>query len=229
MNNNQNTDKVVGLKPNLRAYINQDKIDKAIAELLSRFHFTKKFVQDVLEAVKEIHEKKNNYNKDTTESINKQIHTIQKRIEKAYIDKIDGNIPEDFWKLQNKKWHAEKRDLYERLKVVNDVDNQFYYDAETLLNWCKDSHRLFLEGSPEQKRLIGKCVLSNFSYKDKKLSLEPHSVFYELLKIPKNKKTIEPFKTQSESIKKAPKGANFKNGGTDEARTRDLLRDRQTL
>ena len=29
--------------------------------------------------------------------------------------------------------------------------------------------------------------------------------------------------------KKAPEGANFKNGGNDEARTRDLMRDRHAL
>ena len=45
----------------------------------------------------------------------------------------------------------------------------------------------------------------------------------------KNKLTIEPPKTQSKCTKKAPEGANFKNGGNDEARTRDLMRDRHAL
>ena len=31
---------------------------------------------------------------------------------------------------------------------------------------------------------------------------------------------------QTTSTKKAPEGAKFKNGGNDEARTRDLMRDR---
>lgn len=43
------------------------------------------------------------------------------------------------------------------------------------------------------------------------------------------KLTIEPPKTQSKCTKKAPEGANFKNGGNDEARTRDLMRDRHAL
>ena len=34
---------------------------------------------------------------------------------------------------------------------------------------------------------------------------------------------------QATSTKKAPEGANFKNGGNDEARTRDLMRDRGFL
>ena len=35
--------------------------------------------------------------------------------------------------------------------------------------------------------------------------------------------------TQKICTKKAPEGANFKNGGNDEARTRDLMRDRHAL
>ena len=41
--------------------------------------------------------------------------------------------------------------------------------------------------------------------------------------------TIEQAEMQTTSTKKAPEGANFKNGGNDEARTRDLMRDRGFL
>ena len=86
-----------------------------------------------------------------------------------------------------------------------------------MLNWCKDSHNAFIKGTAEQKRLIAKCVLSNLTYKDKKLDIEPFEVFYNLLGIDAKNTTIEPSETQSECIKKAPEGANFKNGGNDEA------------
>ena len=41
--------------------------------------------------------------------------------------------------------------------------------------------------------------------------------------------TIELAETLATSTKKAPEGANFKYGGNDEARTRDLMRDRHAL
>ncbi len=211
------------------SYINQDKIDKIIAELLSRFHFTDEYIKDILEAVKDIHEKKNNYNHETEASINRQIKTIEKRIEGAYLDKVDGVISEDFWRVQNRKWHAEKADLLERLKVINSIDTKFYDNAETLLNLCKNSPEIFKNGTNEQKRLIAKIIGSNFVYKDKKLSIEPYSVFYELLNAKENQLTLEPAETQSGSTKAAPESADFKNGGNDEARTRDLMRDRHAL
>ncbi len=67
------------------------------------------------------------------------------------------------------------------------------------------------------------------TYKDKKLDIEPFEVFYNLLSVDAKNTTIELAETQTESIKKAPESANFKNGGNDGARTRDLMRDRHAL
>lgn len=41
--------------------------------------------------------------------------------------------------------------------------------------------------------------------------------------------TIEHPEMQTTNTKKAPEGANLINGGNDEARTRDLMRDRHAL
>ena len=83
------------------------------------------------------------------------------------------------------------------------------------------------------KRFISQTVISNSSYYDGKLDVELHPVFDTLFRLSRiheqNKLTIEPPKTQSKCTKKAPEGANFKNGGNDEARTRDLMRDRHAL
>ncbi len=178
------------------SYLNQNTIDKSIAEILKILtdSFDEKFVSDVLDAIREIHSKKNDYNLDTTETINKQIETIQKRIGQAYIDKVDGKIPEDFWMAQNRAWHAQKDELYNQLKKMNEFDSKFYSSSELLLKFCKDAHNAFIGGNADDKRFITNIVVSNLNYKDRKLSVELHPVFDNLLNCP-----------------------NLKNGGTSEA------------
>ena len=92
---------------------------------------------------------------------------------------------------------------------------------------------MFLNGTIEDKRFITQTVLSNATYYDGKLDVELHPAFDTLFRLSKEheqqKSTIEPSESIDFANKKAPEGANFNNGGTDEARTRDLLRDRQTL
>ncbi len=166
-----------------------------------------------MSAVREIHAKKNNYNIETTQTINKQIEAIQRRITRTYEDKVDGIISEDFWRFQNQIWHAQKDDLYRQLRKINEFDEHFYNEAETLLNWCKDSYNAFLKGTQEDKRFIAQILVSNFSYEDKKLSVEPYSVFYNMLDFAENKAvkkaTVELAETQQGQQKTALEKAVF--------------------
>lgn len=122
------------------------------------------------------------------------------------MDKVDGNIPEDFWKENNRKWHAQKNELYERLKRINNSDMKFYESSELILKFCEEAHSLFLGANDEDRRTIVNIVFANLKYKDRELLLEPFSVFHDISKYPV-----------------------LLNGGNDEARTRDLMRDRHAL
>lgn len=146
-----------------------------------------------------------------------------------YNDKIDGNITEDFWRTQNKIYHNEKNALIDKLKYLNNSDEKFYNNAEILLNWCKNSYETFKNGSNADKRFITKILVSNITYSAKKLDIELKPVFYGMLKNSKNNATIEPTQIRINTKKQPLNEAVLLNGGTDEARTRDLLRDRQTL
>lgn len=101
------------------------------------------------------------------------------------------------------------------------------------MNFVKDAHKMFLSGSVEDKQFITQLVVSKCTYYNKKLDIELFPVFYSLMGLPvltgNETATIEQLEMQTTSTKKAPEGANFKNGGNDEARTRDLMRDRHAL
>ena len=215
------------------SYVNQEKVDKAIAEILSRFKISDILLKEVMSVIKEMHIEKNKYQEHSCKKINEQISRLQKRIEQAYLDKCDGKIDEDFWKVQNRKWHSEKADLIEQLKRMNTADEKFYITCEQLLSFVKDAHKMFLNGSVEDKRFITQLVVSKCTYHAKKLDVELYPVFYSLLELPvltgDKISTIEQSEMQITSTKKAPEGAEFVNGGNDEARTRDLMRDRHAL
>ena len=215
------------------SYISQTSIDKVLAEFLKSFHVSRELIEEIKSFIKEIHDDKNDYQGKAEANISRKIEQLNKRIRQAYDDRCDGTIEEDFWKKINQEYHAEKAELIEQLNRINEADVKFYDTCEKLLAFAKDSYNMFMNGTVEDKRFITQTVLSNATYYDGNFDVELHPAFDTLFRLAKESNhqnsTIEPPETQSESIKKAPEGANFKNGGTDEARTRDLLRDRQTL
>lgn len=215
------------------SYISQDKIDKILVEFLKSFHISQELFNSIQSFIKDIHNDKNNYQEQAEANITRKIEQISKRIRQAYDDKCDGKIDETFWKERNQEYHAERAELIEKLHRINEADTKFYDTCEQLLKFAKNAHQMFLNGTVEDKRFITQIVLSNSTYYNGKLDVELHPVFDTLFRLSKeyekNKTTIELTETQSECIKKAPEGANFNNGGNDEARTRDLMRDRHAL
>ena len=121
-------------------------------------------------------------------------------------DKLDGKITEDYWKEKHNQWYEEKDALYEKLQSINKAGRTFDEGANLLENFCKVLPDEYLKAYPKKKQQILKIIGSNFTYKDKKLSVELSSVFDLLIN-----------------------NQYFNNGGNDGARTRDLLRDRQAL
>ena len=216
-----------------QSYISQTSIDKVLAEFLKSFHISKELIETIKSFIKEIHDDKNDYQGKAEANISRKIEQVNKRIKQAYEDKCDGTIDEDFWREINKSYHAEKTELIEALHRVNEADIRFYETCEKLLKFARNAHQMFLNGSVEDKRFITQTILSNATYYDGNFDVELHPAFDTLFRLAKESNhqnsTIEPPETQSENIKKAPEGANFKNGGNDEARTRDLMRDRHAL
>ena len=215
------------------SYVSQIAIDNVLKEFLKGFKITNDLLKSIQKLLKDIHDDKNEYQGHAESNINKKIELLNKRIRQAYDDKCDGKIDENFWRERNQEYHTEKAELIDKLHRINEADTKFYETCEQILKFAKNAHNMFLNGSVEDKRFITQIVLSNARYYDEKLDVELHPVFDTLFRLSReyelNKTTIEPSETQQNCTKKAPEGANFKNGGNDEARTRDLLRDRQAL
>ena len=107
--------------------------------------------------------------------------------------------------------------------MLDVADEQFYMNCEQLLSFAKNAHEMFLKGSIEDKSFITKLVISKITYYNKKLDIELYPVFNSLLKKENKIATLEQAEMQTTSTKKAPEGANFKNGGTDASRFELLI------
>ncbi len=215
------------------SYISQTSIDKVLAEFLKSFHVSRELIEAIKSFIKEIHDDKNDYQGKAEANISRKIEQLNKRIRQAYDDRCDGTIEEDFWKKINQEYHAEKAELIEQLNRINEADVKFYDTCEKLLAFAKDSYNMFMNGTVEDKRFITQTVLSNATYYDGKLDVELHPAFDTLFRLSKEyehqKLTIELSESIDFTNKKDPKKGQFVNGGNDEARTRDLMRDRHAL
>lgn len=218
------------------SYISEGKIDKFIAEVLKDLSDIPRHVIDIIKhELKVVHDLKTDYSTQSQENIEKRIKEIDRMIQNGYQRMLKNNneYENELWNSIYKSLRAEKEELRNKQTQIDKADDSFYQQSDLILKFCKNAHALFLNATPDEKRTICEIIGSNFIANGKNIDIDLYPVFYDIIAMKRlgteNIAGFELPQTQS-GIKKEPlvKALNL-NGGTDEARTRDLLRDRQTL
>lgn len=181
-------------------YVREEVIEKTFLNLLEKIDIPNDVFDMIKHALKDMQTIKGKFEDASTESITKQINVLSRRIEGLYTDKLDGNITNEQWSVRNNQWASEKENLIQKLHALNNSSQTFYEGANLLLDFCKLAPTKFLKASANKKRQILNLIGSNFTYIDKKLSVELSSVFDVVI----NSRFSE-------------------NGAGDEARTRDII------
>ena len=218
------------------SYISEAKIDKFMVELLKGLeNLPQELIDEIKVSLREIHELKNNYSSTSQDNINKRIKEIDKLIQNGYRRMLSNDTDEEkeLWNQMYTDLRAEKEQLRVKLACIDKADDEFYKQSDLILNFCKNASKIFLGATPSEKRTICEIIGSNFEANAQKIDITLYPLFYDVIEMNRLGRSknggFELTETQSGQQKRASKKAPNLNGGTDEARTRDLMRDRHAL
>ena len=145
-------------------YLKEEHIDEHIKTLLSKIQPSKEDAQAIIEKFKEIVNGNFEYDKKSMEEISKKISLLKNRLNKLYIDRLDGMITDDFYKEKKKEFQDELDEL--ELKHDNFIsETDALVDMATqIIELCKNAYNHYLRADNENKRLLLKILCSNFLY-----------------------------------------------------------------
>lgn len=162
------------------SYIRQEIIDEAFTNILKYITIPESVHELVIKGLKEVHEQHNQDFEQQKKSIRKRIDKIDKTLKSVFENGFNNH---DEGMLKNiEEWKIERRTLMLEEHELLKATETFFLQSNSLLEFCKDAHRAFLEGSAEQKRKIVKIVCSNFSYDGETLDIVPNPVFKVIIK-----------------------------------------------
>lgn len=218
------------------SYISETKIEKFILEILKELeNLPQELINEIKDSLKEIHDLKNNYSNTTQENINKRIKEIDSMIQNGYkrMLKSTNDVEDELWNNTYTQLRAEKEQLREQLTCIDKADDEFYKQSDLILRFCKNASKIFIKATPSEKRTICEIIGSNFIANGKNIDITLYPVFYDVIEMNQLNRSqnarFELTETQSGTKKEPSKEALNLNGGNDEARTRDLMRDRHAL
>lgn len=206
------------------SYINQEKVDKFIVEILKDLeNMPQELINIIRNGLQEIHELKNNYSNTSKDNIYKRIQEIDHMIQNGYKRMIRNNNDEEneLWNQTYTELRAEKEQLMDKLSCIDKADDEFYKQSDLILKFCTNASKIFMEATPSEKRTICEIIGSNFTANARNIDITLYPVFYDIIEMNRLGRSqngrFELAETQS-GIKKEPldKALNL-NGGNDEA------------
>lgn len=117
------------------------------------------------QALKESHSDEIDYNTSQRTIFTRTIETADKRIERAYKDKLDGQIPEELCKKIMDESKADKEEAIEALKKLGDSRTSYYEAGIALHELALKASDIYkcTEATIEEKRLLLSYAFSNLA------------------------------------------------------------------
>jgi site-specific DNA recombinase len=95
------------------------------------------------------------------ERLQQRLSAVRRRLDQAYLDKLDGKITEEFWTRKAAEWQAEEQQILLAVQGLEQANPDRMLDAVRTLELANKAHSLYLKQAPTEKAKLLKVVLSN--------------------------------------------------------------------
>jgi site-specific DNA recombinase len=96
------------------------------------------------------------------ERLKKRLGVVRRRLEQAYVDKLDGEIPEDLWRRKQSEWRDEESQLERAIQALGGGNKEdIVLNASRILELANKAYFLYFEQTPAERAKLLKMVVSN--------------------------------------------------------------------
>ena len=107
--------------------------------------------------------------------------TITNRLDKIYLDRLDGRITDDEYDRLYQSFREKVADIDTRLGMLQEAEDNYYITAKYLLELANRAYELFKSSEVEERRQLIKLVLSNLRVEDKSVRYDAVKPFDTIL------------------------------------------------
>jgi hypothetical protein len=87
---------------------------------------------------------------------------IRGRIDAAYVDKLDGKIPEDFWERKMREWRMEEQQVKMAIQGLSNAETgDRALDAQRIFELPNQAYSLYVSQNPVEKAKLLRMLFSN--------------------------------------------------------------------
>ncbi len=91
----------------------------------------------------------------------RRLAAVRRRIDQAYLDKLDGKISEEFWLRRTREWNLEEQQVLLAIQGLEEDKPDRMLDGVRILELANKAYFLYLRQNPTEQGKLLRIVLSN--------------------------------------------------------------------
>ncbi|HEY9724462.1 MAG TPA: recombinase family protein [Oscillatoriaceae cyanobacterium] len=131
------------------------------ADVLKAIELDETVVAWIQEALNESSLEEQAYHEAEVSRLREEIARNKARLEQMYMDKLDGQVDEAFWRTKSEDWKKQIRRAELEIESHQVADERFHALARETLELARSAHSLFIQQTPHEQRELLHHVLSN--------------------------------------------------------------------
>lgn len=147
-------------------YVREEKLSRILGEALRAIRIDEDVLGWLVEALRASHADEKAYRDQMITSLRRSYDRLKDRLDKMYIDKLDGRVPDEFFEAKKTEWTAEREKILESLKAHERADKSYIEKGVEILELAHKAHPLYLTQTPHEQRRLIDCVLSNCTFSE---------------------------------------------------------------
>lgn len=153
------------------SYINQDDLEKEFGKAIKRMSIPDERLPWLKLALEQSHAEEKEYHNGSVEALTKELKQLQEWTDKAYQDKLQGIIDEDYWRKVSSDWKARQMTILDTLKRHQQANSSYLETGIRLLEFSNKAYKQFKVRESSRKREMLDFVLSNCQLNGKKVDI----------------------------------------------------------
>ena len=142
-------------------YFREEELGNRLGQILKDIHIPDDVLEQLRQSLLQDNDRTEAHGQSEGERLRTRLAQVRRRIEQAYLDKLDGKITEAFWEAKSSEWNQEEQQILMALEGLERQSPERLLDGVRILELANKAYFLYLKKPPAEKEKLLRIVLSN--------------------------------------------------------------------
>lgn len=142
-------------------YIREEELGDRLGTILKDIQIPDDILAQLREALLSERGRQDEISAQQANLLQQRLTQVNRRMDQAYMDKLDGRISDEFWSRKSTEWQAEEQRILASIQSLQTARPERFQDGARILELANKAYFLYLKQPPVERAKLLKMVLSN--------------------------------------------------------------------